>query len=151
MMTIRAAAASDSAELARLTGELGYAADPAVIARRLARIAGRPDQLVLIAVLDGRVAGWLQAQASEVLESGFRVEIVGLIVGEDCRRRGVGRHLVQRAEQWAVELGASTVVVRSNTRRAESHLFYPALGFSASKTQAVYRKPLPNDASHAPG
>jgi GNAT superfamily N-acetyltransferase len=151
MLTLRAATTSDSAEIARLTGELGYAADPAAIARRLARIADRPDQLVLVAVLDGRVAGWLQAHASDVLESGFRVEIVGLIVGEDCRRRGVGRRLVQRAEQWAVEVGASAVVVRSNTRRTESHLFYPALGFSASKTQAVYRKPLPNDASHPPG
>jgi GNAT superfamily N-acetyltransferase len=77
-----------------------------------------------------------------VLESGFRVEIVGLVVAEDCRRHGVGRELVQRAEQWAAGLGAATVVVRSNTKREESHRFYPALGYAATKTQAVYRKRL---------
>jgi GNAT superfamily N-acetyltransferase len=67
---------------------------------------------------------------------------VGLVVSESCRRRGVGRSLVKRAEQWAAEIGAETLVVRSNTKRVESHRFYPALGFSLAKTQAVYRKGL---------
>jgi hypothetical protein len=39
-------------------------------------------------------------------------------------------------------LGAPVLVVRSNTTRRESHVFYPALGFSVSKTQRVYRKLL---------
>ena len=105
-------------------------------------MVNRPEQLVLVAILEGQIAGWLQAQASEVLESGFRVEIVGLIVSESFRRRGVGRCLVERAEQWAKEIGAPAIVVRSNLKRVESHIFYPALGFSSSKSQAVYRKTL---------
>ena|ERR1017187_7551340 len=144
-MTIRDAVLSDSAEIAQLTSQLGYAADADAISHRLARIADRRDQLVLVAVLEDKIAGWLQAHGSEVLESGFRAEIVGLIVGESCRRRGVGRRLVQRAEQWAIAIGAEAVVVRSNTKRVESHNFYPALGFCASKTQAVYRKDLKKD------
>ena len=141
-MTIREATLSDSPEIARLTAQLGYLADADVICGRLARIAGQRDQLVLVAILEERIVGWLQAHASDVLESGWRAEIVGLIVCESCRRRGVGRRLVQRAEQWAREIGAETVVVRSNTKRVESHNFYPALGYAASKTQAVYRKLL---------
>lgn len=142
MLTIRNAAPADAESIAQLTTQLGYAADAAAISGRLARLGGQRDQLVLVAVLDGKVAGWLQAHASEVLESGFRVEIVGLVVAENCRRHGVGRVLVQRAEQWAAGLGAGTVVVRSNTKREESHRFYPALGYAATKTQAVYRKQL---------
>jgi len=141
-MTIREVTLSDAPEIARLTVQLGYAADPDTIRGRLASITGRRDQLVLVAVLENQIVGWLQADASEVLESGWRVEIVGLIVDESCRRRGVGRRLVERAEQWATEIGAEAVVVRSNTKRVESHRFYPALGYTASKTQAVYRKPL---------
>jgi GNAT superfamily N-acetyltransferase len=141
-MTIRDAVAADAAELALLTAQLGYVADAEAISGRLARIAGAPDQLVIVAVVDDKIAGWLQAHASVVLESGFRVEIVGLVVGEKFRRGGVGRSLVQRAEQWAREIGAEAVVVRSNTQRVESHRFYPALGFTATKTQAVYRKVL---------
>jgi GNAT superfamily N-acetyltransferase len=142
IVTIRQAVISDSSEIARLTAELGYAAGVDAIADRLARIGERKDSLLLVAVWEETMVGWLQAQTSEVLESGFRAEIVGLIVSDVCRRRGVGRSLVQHAERWAMEVGAEAVVVRSNTKRSESHLFYPALGFCASKTQAVYRKQL---------
>ena len=144
-MTIRDAVLSDSADIARLTTQLGYATHAEAIAGRLARIAGQREQLVLVAVLEEKIAGWLQVHLSEVLESGFRAEIVGLVVGEGFRRQGVGRGLVERAERWATEMGAETVVVRSNTKRVESHSFYPALGFQASKTQAVYRKRLKAD------
>jgi GNAT superfamily N-acetyltransferase len=77
-----------------------------------------------------------------MLESGFIVEIAGLVVAEDCRRAGAGRALVQQAERWAGARGAESLVVRSNTLRTESHRFYPALGFLLSKTQAVYGKQL---------
>jgi GNAT superfamily N-acetyltransferase len=91
--------------------------------------------------LDG-VVGWLQAHAAHIVESGFRVEITGLIVSPAARRRGVGRALVAEAERWAGSLSAEAVVVRSNAKRLESHRFYPALGYARTKTQEVYRKPL---------
>lgn len=141
-MTIRDAVLSDATEIARLTAELGYTTTPEEIAARLSRVGDRRTQVVLIAVVEEKIAGWIQAQVSEVLESGFRVEIVGLVVAESCRRRGVGRRLVEETERWAIEVGAPAIVVRSNSKRVESHIFYPALGFSSSKTQAVYRKLL---------
>jgi GNAT superfamily N-acetyltransferase len=141
-MIIREAYPSDSADIARLTAELGSARDLDTIRGRLERIASLRDQIVLVAVLKERIVGWLQAHASLSLESGYRVEIIGLIVADGCRRRGTGRLLVQQAERWALEVGSDVLVVRSNTKRAESHEFYPALGFSAAKTQAVYRKYL---------
>ena len=77
-----------------------------------------------------------------MVESGFRVEITGLVVSPALRRRGVGRSLVDAAERWAKSLSAAGMVVRSNARRVESHFFYPALGYVPAKTQVVYRKPL---------
>lgn len=149
-MIIRDAVPSDAAEVARLTAELGYATSPEEIADRLGRTTDRRKQLVLVAVLEGKIAGWAQAQLSEVLESGLRVEIVGLIVAESCRRRGVGRRLVEVVERWATDAGAPSLVVRSNAKRIESHVFYPALGFNATKTQMVYRKLLKEAPSQAP-
>jgi predicted N-acetyltransferase YhbS len=149
-MIIRDAVISDAAEIARLTGELGYPANAEETAGRLSRVGDRQKQVVLVAVLEGKIAGWIQAQASEVLESGFRVEIVGLVVAESCRRCGVGRRLVEETERWASDVGAPAIVVRSNAKRVESHIFYPALGFSSSKTQAVYRKLLKKESNQAP-
>jgi predicted N-acetyltransferase YhbS len=142
-VAIRAAAESDAASIAQLSYTLGYAATEEVVRQRLSAILGSANDLVLVAVNDaGVVIGWIQAHASHVLESGFRVEIAGLIVSPDARRCGVGRALVSRAEEWARKLDAEAIVVRSNVQRIESHAFYPALGYLITKTQTVYRKRL---------
>jgi GNAT superfamily N-acetyltransferase len=139
---VRPAVIGDAQEIAHLSGQLGYPVAGEVMAQRLGRTLARNDQLLLIADIGGKVGGWLQAQSAEIIESGFRVEIVGLIIDENMRRRGVGRRLVQEIERWAASLGAQAVVVRTNISRAESHIFYGALGYPFTKTQHVYRKVL---------
>lgn len=142
-VAIRAATEDDAACIARLSHTLGYAATEEVVRRRLNAMLGSKNDLILVAVnVAGAPIGWLQAHASHVIESGFRVEIAGLIVSPDARRCGVGRALVNRAEEWAQQLGAEAIVVRSNVQRVESHAFYPALGYGVTKTQTVYRKRL---------
>lgn len=49
-----------SDDIARLTGELGYAGDSDVIRGRLEQIASQPDQVVFVAVDEQRIVGWLQ-------------------------------------------------------------------------------------------
>ena len=138
---VRAATGGDAQAIAALSGQLGYPADAKTIRRRLRRVLARDDQRVIVAEQPGgAICGWRQAHCSDVRESGFRVEITGLVVSEGTRRRGIGRSLVAQAETWAAEISAETVVVRSNAKRVESHAFYPALGYLPSKTQVVYRK-----------
>jgi hypothetical protein len=48
--------------------------------------------------------------------------------------------LIGEAELWAKKIGAEVVSVRSNTKRVEAHLSYPAMGYKKIKTQAVYEK-----------
>lgn len=146
---IRPALISDAEAIAALSEQLGYPADAIAMEDRLRRILSQPEQLMLIAQqgADGTACGWLQALASEVIESGFRVEIVGLIVDARHRRQGIGQKLVAAAEGWARDLGAGSVTVRSNIARSESHAFYPAQGYAAIKTQTVYRKKfIPSEA-----
>jgi len=138
---VRAAKLGDAASVARLSRELGYPAEVKAVRERLRRILGSDDQRVVVAeTRGGSLCGWLQAHSSLAVESGLRVEIVGLVVSETMRRRGVGRCLVSLAETWAREISAETVVVRSNVKRVESHAFYPSLGYLPFKTQVVYRK-----------
>jgi GNAT superfamily N-acetyltransferase len=138
---VRAADAADAGQIAVLAGVLGYPPDVALVGATLRELLRRDDHLVLVAESPGQgVCGWLHAHACHVLESGFRVEIAGLVVWDGMRRAGVGRALVAGAEAWARGTGAANVVVRSNAKRAESHVFYPSLGYEAYKTQVVYRK-----------
>ncbi|MDB6030586.1 MAG: hypothetical protein JWM16_924 [Verrucomicrobiales bacterium] len=141
--SIRRATVEDAQAIAHLSTSLGYASDVLVMAQRLSVISASDADLIIVATdAIGATVGWLQAHAATIIESGFRVEITGLIIAPEERRRGMGRALVAEAEQWARSIGAEAVVVRSNVQRPESHVFYPALGFSVTKTQKVYRKPI---------
>ncbi len=47
--------------------------------------------------------------------------IGGLIVDPSDRRCGIGRRLMQYAEQWAVTQGCTSVLLRSNIVREDAH------------------------------
>jgi len=142
-ISIRHATDLDGIPITELAGILGYTAAPEEMARRLHAVLISSSDLVIVAVdSSNKVVGWLQAHAAHVVESGFRVEITGLIVSPESRRCGAGKALVAEAERWAMAKSAEAIVVRSNVQREESHLFYPALGYAPTKTQKVYRKSL---------
>lgn len=141
--TLRRATGDDAEAVALLSAELGYPSDAVVMRSRiLAVLRSSADALFIAVVASGEIVGWLHAHTAQLIESGFRAEILGLVVARGARRAGVGRALVAEAEQWAASLGAGVVVVRSNVAREESHAFYPALGYENTKTQRVYRKQL---------
>ncbi len=140
---IRPATEQDATAIAQLSGDLGYATNHEIMLQRVREVLASPRDLLVVALeSSGLVVGWLQAHAAHIIESGFRVEIIGLIVSPATRRSGVGRALVEEAERWAKSRSAAVIVVRSNINRLESHAFYPALGYVTIKTQQVYRKTL---------
>ena len=140
---IRRATIGDAPRLAELSGMLGYPASARDLAERLGRLLRRVEETVLVAAgPDGRAVGWLHGAEQELLESGRRCEILGLVVDADWRGQGIGRRLVLSAEAWATERGLGLMTVRSNVIRTESHPFYERLGYVRVKTQHSYRKPL---------
>jgi len=140
---IREALADDALAIAELACELGYPTGEDGMRQRLTTILQKADYRLFVAADNGgTVIGWIQAHAADSLESGLRVEIIGLVVASSARRIGVGRRLIDEVERWASDIGCEVVAVRSNIKRVESHIFYPALGYAAVKTQVAYRKML---------
>lgn len=137
-VTIRRATMNDAAAIASLAGELGYPASEDAMRPRLASQRER----VLVAVVNDRVAAWIQLAFVETLESGTFAEITGLVVAEALRGRGIGARLVDAAESWARERGVARIRVRSNSVRAETHRFYERRGYAIAKTQHVFDKRL---------
>ncbi|HEX9009910.1 MAG TPA: GNAT family N-acetyltransferase [Holophagaceae bacterium] len=141
-LTIRPARPGDADRLACLTGQLGYPAPPEAIQDRLDRLMAVEDQVVLVAEGDGEVVGWAQVGRGLTLESGAQAELVGLVVDEAWRGRGIGAALVAAAEDWARDRGLPRLRVRSNVTREATHRFYRNLGFEEAKRQVVFRKAL---------
>ena len=140
---VRRAELSDSAELARLTGQLGYPVSEVVIRARVTRIIGSPDDCLLVAEGSSeRLVGWVHGFLSQLLESDCRVEIGGLLVDEAFRRIGIGRQLARAVEDWAIDRGAVELSVRCREERVEAHRFYEGLSFRHVKNQRVFRKRL---------
>jgi GNAT superfamily N-acetyltransferase len=140
MIVVRAIAEGDCAPFARLAGQLGYPCDVVEVRRRLAGLCTNREHAVLVAQLDGPVAGWVEVRASQVLFQDASAEIVGLVVEEALRGRGIGAALVRAAETWARSCGYSRIRVRSNVVRTETHEFYERLGYVRAKTQLVFER-----------
>lgn len=143
--SIRAANAGDSAEIARLAGELGYPTPPEEISVRLQSLLKQPNHFIAVAAAEGKkkLLGWIAGEERALLVATSQIEVMGLVVDHEARRLGVGQALIGALERWANEArGMDYVVVRSNVVRAESHPFYERLGYRRKKSQHVYLKEL---------
>jgi len=131
-ISIRAARASDLPELVRLFGELGYEIQPDVLAGRLLAYerAGEKALVAADASSTGRLLGVATLHATPVLHRAGPVgRVTALVVDASVRGRGIGRALMERAEQWAAEQGCVLIEVTSNQRRVDAHKFYEGLGY----------------------
>ena len=139
---VRRARDTDARDIARLTAQLGYAEDADATADRLSRVLRLPDQCVLVADADGRVAGWLHAAVSQPLDCDRFVTVVGLVVDAGHRGSGMGRQLMEHAEQWARTQGCAFVRLTSSAARTRAHQFYERIGYTNIKTQYSFAKAL---------
>jgi GNAT superfamily N-acetyltransferase len=142
-LRIREATLDDVPQIAMLAGVLGYRVDADEMSSRLRQVLERPDELVLAGDAGSdELAGWTHAVIHTLLTSPLTCELQALVVSPHHRRAGTGRALVATVEAWSLQRGVPRMVVRSNIARAESHAFYPGLGYARTKTQHVYTKVL---------
>jgi GNAT superfamily N-acetyltransferase len=142
VVTIREITGDDAAAAAALSGELGYPCAVETMRRRIESLRGREDHIVLVACIGDEVVGWIDLGITHHLQSEPSAEIGGLVVSSAARGGGIGRRLVARAEEWALQRGLTRVVVRSQIAREGAHRFYLREGYERTKTSAVFSKML---------
>lgn len=100
----------------------------------LAAIAEDPNNALLVAEVDGRVAGTFQLTIIQyVANRGGRVaQIENVFVDPDLRGRGIGEAMMRWAIDEARRRGCIRVQLTSNKLRLRAHRFYERLGFVAS-------------------
>ena len=103
----------------------------------LAEMVQSPATLVLVARVDGRIAGSLTLAMFRI-PTGLRAWIEDVVVDGDARGNGVGEALNLRAIEEARKRGAVTVDLTSRPSREAANRLYQRLGFVARDTN-VYR------------
>ncbi len=83
---------------------------------------------VVVAWLDQEVAGIMGMRPVETLSRGAFLHIDDLVVRHDCRRRGIGRALLNWGETWATAHGLGAIFLDS---RLEALPFYQQLGYDS--------------------
>jgi GNAT superfamily N-acetyltransferase len=127
---IRAARPADAPALVPLFDAWSHAQPEEVVAERLAAWAAAPDTEVVVAEVDGAVAGFAGVSAMlHLARPGRFARVVGLAVSADHRRRGVGAALVRAAEELGRGWGCDVMEITSSRWRAEAPGFYRALGY----------------------
>jgi GNAT superfamily N-acetyltransferase len=137
---IRPAVSADIPALAFLMNELGYATSTQDMRTRYAALAAHPDYATWVAVIDDQVIGMIGLIRQLYYEkNGIYIRIGALVINSHYRKKGIGKLLMQKAENWAVETGASQVLLNSGNReeRKDAHAFYQRLGFEPKTTGFV--------------
>jgi len=143
-VSIRQARGADAPRMAELLGQLGYPADAERVRAGLRDWHADPRGVVLVADVDGAVAGLASLYAVPFLERGVsRGRLTALVVDGAYRGQGLGRALVTHAEEAARRLGCGDMEITSARERAVALGLYARLGYvDTSGDAARLLKPL---------
>lgn len=93
--------------------------------------AGNPNNIYLIAWAHNLAVGYLSCHVQNLLHHGGLVgEIQELYVNENGRGHGIGKLLVEKAEEIAKARGVLQLEVTSRLTREDAHRFYEREGFN---------------------
>lgn len=85
---------------------------------------------------DGKVQAFITAKITENTEISFLVRkkicrIGTIIVAQSLRRKGIGKMMMKKIEQWAIEAGADEIRLEVMEFNASAQDFYDSIGFEA--------------------
>lgn len=126
---VREAKPADSKILAKLINYLGHEIDQKTVRKNLTKLA-RMHEAPLVAVEGKTVVGLVGVHKTVTVHRPAPVgRITILVVAEEAQDKGIGRMLVEAAEQKLRKAGCKIIEVTSNDRRTAAHAFYRHLGY----------------------
>ena len=135
---------ADAPEVAEICKEaLGYDGDAENVKEQIEKLTNDKNQHIIIGYEDentSKIIGFVHAQIYESFYSDLGLNILGLAVNPDSQGRGIGRKLMNKLEQYAVDNNISFIRLNSAMKREEAHKFYEHIGYSCDKVQKRFIK-----------
>jgi GNAT superfamily N-acetyltransferase len=138
------AAVSDVPQLVQLLNllfaiEQDFQADPEKQARGLRQLIATPENAVIMTARnpDGNVIGMVSAQlVISTAEGTYSAWIEDMVIAEGWRAKGIGRHLLSAALDWAHLRGATRAQLLVDLDNAPALGYYEHLGWQATRLGA---------------
>lgn len=131
---VRVATTEDAAAIAHCLAELGYGTPVAAVQEKLDAFSTGNTDRAFIALSGESLLGTVSIHLIPLFHAyGYLGRLTALSVAKSHRRHGVGRALVDAAEQWALGAGALRIEVTSGDHRPGAHAFYASLGYESNE------------------
>ena len=132
----------DKSEIQRLFAVLtGTIISESDLMNRLDFIKNSPTDSLYVYDLDNKAIGLLGFRIRENIEENSRYgEISVIVVDPDCQRQGIGKQLMNFAEQLSSDFNCKgTWLVSGLGREEKAHQFYKSLGYISTGYRFVKR------------
>ncbi|GLR13629.1 hypothetical protein GCM10007907_24190 [Chitinimonas prasina] len=140
-MHIRLAQAADASAIASLYHELVN--DPAitVLPEQIERLAGNPDQALLVVEHQGRLLATVHLQfCPDTMYARQPYALLeNLVVAASARGQGVGALLLAEVEQRCLARDCSKIMLLSTASRLDAHRFFAAQGYDGERKRGFVK------------
>ena len=141
-INIRKISIADAAAICEINSEgLGYKCELSLVQGKIKNLNSQREA-VFVAEADGQVVGNIHVERYDVLYFETMANVLGLSVKIEFQKIGIGRALLEAAENWALENGIKMMRLNSGINRTEAHKFYEHLGYVSEKDQKRFIKKL---------
>jgi GNAT superfamily N-acetyltransferase len=136
LCTIRIATINDAAEMARQITILGHPATTEEIIERWEPWSAEGNTCFVAQKEDGTLAGLITLHKMFVLHRPRPLgRITALVVDDTLRGTGLGRVLVEAAEEFFANAGCGMLELTSHASRVPAHEFYEHLGYERTSVR----------------
>lgn len=118
----------------------GYDFDAGKTKERLEALLKCPFYRLFVAESEGKTVGYIHCSDYDCTYDEPLKNILALGILEPYRGRGIGRALIDAAENWAKADGAAGMRLVSGFNRTGAHRFYTACGYYDRKDQKNFMK-----------
>ncbi|MDV4150180.1 GNAT family N-acetyltransferase [Clostridium sp. AL.422] len=110
--------------------ELGYNVSIEDFQNRIMQMQKEGNYFIFVALENNQVVGFIGIQISLAFEIPGRImRIIALAVSEKYQKKGIGRRLIQEAEEYGKTKQVTTILLNSGLSRKGAHQFYEKQGF----------------------
>ena len=139
-MNIRRVTYKDIDPLLNLIYELGYSPKKGVIIKSIAEYNRSAGYDVFVAEDEGKVVGCISLHVMKLFHmEGNSGRITSIVISRENRGKGIGKALVNVADQYFKSMDCVKAEVTSADYRKEAHSFYLSEGFVLDERRFIQK------------